>query len=374
MNTTLKDISSKAKVSQMTASRALRGASGVSAGTRRRIREIAVEMGYRKLNQIVMSSSLAATGRDASMRLLIPHDDKQDSINNNSMQVAQGIRSRLTGPGSRLELIAMTDFSDLLRQCRQFKPDGLVLRQSMPAHWLEELSKLYPLVSATAVNLLSAVDCIYFDENRAAATIQQHLSDLGHREIVWFGLNDIFSEEDATPFNDEISRMDCFLSTSSPRYLAWSMFCVCHPQLYRQMLLLPERDWRHQSLSQVITFGLDEILARRPQPTAIVVASFAMMNELIKQLHDRGLRVPEDMSVVGYGLQHDSLQLAEGIDPTYVQLPMHRVGQVVPELMARRITDPGAEIISMQIQCKLIVGRTTASTPVPLYLRAKKRI
>lgn len=373
MNATLKDISDQANVSQMTASRALRGASGVSATTRKRIREIAVQMGYRRLNQIVMSSSLASTGRDATMRLLVPHMNHDMPMNSNSHQVIDGIRSRLSGPGSRVEPCHVTDCADLMRQCRQFKPDGVVLRESMPSPWLETLAEAYAIVSATAVNLLTSVDCIYFDENRAAASIQQHLESHGHQEVVWFGLNDIFSGDEVPLNANEVSRMDCFLSTSSPRYLAWSMFCVCHPQIYRQTLLVPERDWRYQSLPDAISAGLDEILSRRPQPTAIVVASFAMMNELIGQLRERGLRVPEDMSVVGYGLQHDTKELTEGISPSYVQLPMHRVGQVVPELMARRIADPDAEIISMQIQCKLIEGRTTGPVPVPVYLRARKR-
>jgi DNA-binding LacI/PurR family transcriptional regulator len=373
MTATLKDISDKANVSQMTASRALRGASGVSVTTRKRIREIAIELGYRKLNQILMPSSLAATGRDASMRLMIPQGMDVASSNENTNQVADGIASRLEGPGSRVELVGVSDLDDLLRQCRSFKPDGLVLREPFPVDWINQLAEFYPLVSASAVNLLSAVDCVYFDENRAAAAIQQHLAELGHQEIVWFGLNDIFTEENPHGFLKQTSRMDCFVGTNSPRYLAWSMFCVCHPQLYRQTLLLPERDWRYQTLEEAISLGVDELLARRPQPTAIVVATFAMFREVMKQLHDRGLRVPQDMSVVGYGLEHESLQWAEGVDPTYVQLPMRRVGQVVPELVARRIADPDAEIVNMQIQCKFIAGRTTGPVPVPLYLRARKR-
>ncbi len=70
-----------------------------------------------------------------------------------------------------------------------------------------------------------------------------------------------------------------------------------------------------------------EILSGSPDPTAIICVNDLMAVGALKELRERGLRVPEDISVTGF----DNIKLSEFCYPplTTVHIPRDRIGHTL---------------------------------------------
>jgi DNA-binding LacI/PurR family transcriptional regulator len=81
--------------------------------------------------------------------------------------------------------------------------------------------------------------------------------------------------------------------------------------------------------------SMAELLDVSPRPTAVFIGSDAVALGALQQLHQRGVRVPEDMAVVGF----DDIPLAGSISPslTTVRIPSAGLGWGAADLLARII-------------------------------------
>jgi LacI family purine nucleotide synthesis repressor len=81
----------------------------------------------------------------------------------------------------------------------------------------------------------------------------------------------------------------------------------------------------------------DKIIAMDKRPTAVFCFNDTMALGLMSRLQQRGIRVPEDMSVIGY----DNIELAEYFSPplTTIHQPKRRVGKNAFEILLERIKD-----------------------------------
>jgi DNA-binding LacI/PurR family transcriptional regulator len=117
------------------------------------------------------------------------------------------------------------------------------------------------------------------------------------------------------------------------------------------------RDWGLES-GHAATDGL---LARGAKFTAIFAHSDLIAVGAIRRLRSQGLRVPEDISVVGY----DDVPIAAYVDPplTTVHQPMREVGElaasVVLDQLAGKQPPPGPHLLP----ARLVVRESTAPPP-----------
>jgi DNA-binding LacI/PurR family transcriptional regulator len=79
------------------------------------------------------------------------------------------------------------------------------------------------------------------------------------------------------------------------------------------------------------------LLARKPRPTAVFAANDMMAIGAMKVIRREGLRVPEDIAVVGF----DDIPVAQYIEPslTTVHQPIYQVGRRAAETLAMRLSD-----------------------------------
>jgi DNA-binding LacI/PurR family transcriptional regulator len=100
-----------------------------------------------------------------------------------------------------------------------------------------------------------------------------------------------------------------------------------------------------------------ELLALKRPPTALFVCNNLMTVGALAALHQRGLRVPQDVAVVGF----DDLPWAEALDPplTVVRQPAYEVGQQAMELLLRRIAEPSRSPVTMRLRPELVVRRSS---------------
>mgnify|MGYP005838156617 CR=1 FL=1 len=109
-----------------------------------------------------------------------------------------------------------------------------------------------------------------------------------------------------------------------------------------------------------------DLLSSLLKPTAILCANDHMAVGVLRELHERGLRVPGDVSVAGF----DNIALAENLCPslTTVRIPQREIGQLASEALMFGDAERPRDIV---IEPELIVRES--SGPAPGARTKKKR-
>ena len=108
----------------------------------------------------------------------------------------------------------------------------------------------------------------------------------------------------------------------------------------------------------------DEICRRTvTPPQAFICGNDLMALGAIDALIDRGLRVPEDVAVVGF----DDMSLASSrmVGLTTVRVPRRRLGAAAIDALLRRIEAPGAAASTVLPAAAHLVVRRTCGSPPP---------
>ncbi|MEX0744088.1 MAG: LacI family DNA-binding transcriptional regulator [Phycisphaeraceae bacterium] len=368
MAVTLKHIADEAGVSAMTVSRALRGVSRISPTTRLRVRAIAERLGY-VATQGIMAPPAIRSGRDNhTLRVLLPTVCRRIGAEGGSWwldRMAAAMRDRLDLSNGRLVEQHFPDIDALVTEWQRGRYHGAVLRQPLPHEWVQPLRKLGAVVYAVEFDHQLGVDSVYSNEHRSAAMVLDMLVRRGHRQIAWLGILDRYAPYqvvfDAPEQAGAADRQA--ITVHGARHAAWANIVYCQLDSHKQALMLIHRDWRERSLESCVAEGLDRILALEHRPTAIVCSCDPIALALKDLLEARGLSVPEDMSIVTYGAG----DAVRDVEPalTGVCMPMETIGQVIPELIERRLADPAAVPISVQFETTLHEGGSVADLHRP---------
>jgi DNA-binding LacI/PurR family transcriptional regulator len=97
----------------------------------------------------------------------------------------------------------------------------------------------------------------------------------------------------------------------------------------------------------------------KPRPTAAIAMNDLTAVGVIKALHQEGLRVPQDVSVVGFDRTH----LAECFIPSLTTVDMH------PDLLGRTAADALHELCASEkgreyfMPLQLVIGESTGPVP-----------
>lgn len=369
MAVTLRHIANEVGVSQMTVSRALRGVARIDPQTRQRIRDVAERLGYQRIEGVMLPPAVRSNAGGQVLRLLLPTVIRRIGAEGGSWfldRMVRAVRERLEGAGGRLVEQHFLDIDELITEYRRGRFHGIVLRQPLPHVWIEKLAKVAPVVYAVEFDHQMGVDSVYSNEHRSAAMVLDYLSARGHREIAWLGILDrhapfqvIFDALDASSAVDRQA-----FSVHGARHAAWANIAYCQLGGKSQQLVLVDRDWNHQTIDDAVEEGLDRILALTPKVTAIVCSCDPVALSLLTLLERRGLRVPDDLSIVSYGAAPEARAATPSL--TSVEMPMEIIGRVIPELIERRLADPNAVPISVQFQTSLYEGGSVKHCDSPV--------
>jgi LacI family transcriptional regulator len=98
-------------------------------------------------------------------------------------------------------------------------------------------------------------------------------------------------------------------------------------------------------------------------PTAIFAFNDNVAIGVMRAARDRGLRVPEDLSVVGF----DDSEQAEIVSPTLttVRQPLAEMGRMAVSLLLRLLENQRVDAMRIQLATKLVVRESTAPLHVP---------
>ncbi|MCF7855484.1 MAG: LacI family transcriptional regulator [Candidatus Pacebacteria bacterium] len=355
---TLESIAERVGVTKMTVSRALRGVGRISDGTRQRVREAAAELGYLELNQGILTAPSHRGKTDLSLRLIVAYikGDQEAQESELSQELLRGLKERVAFCHGSVKVIVIESLKDILAAWDEHRAHGLVLRCVLPPAWVETLRQRGPVVYATSNDVYAGVDAVYCTEMRTAVLVSSYLHRHGHDNVAWFGFFDKHIQAYKLLNEDNFYKI---ASGQGPRYAAWSYFAQYGGRSTSNTVVILERDWNTDSLSDVVRRGLATILIARPRPSAIVAPGNFAGKALIEQAREVGLRIPEDISIISYGGVHTARQTTPPL--TCVTLPHYTIGRTIPELVERRLADPDATPVTLQFEADIRDGETVAS-------------
>lgn len=327
MPTSMKDIARVAGVTESTVSRALANSPRVNADTSMRIRRIAREMGY-------VPSAIArglATRRTSTLGVVVmePFEaftaDMVNAINRTASDHGYSVILSVCGPDPEREMNAIR----LLLEQRVdaiVVPDPLVADSSLPQ--LQQIGVPVILLNRGAYTFSVGTDNL--DGARQAV---EHLLELAHRRIAYIG--GIRSPD------ENAQRQEGYLRAMS----AWGV--PTDPSL-----LVVGDGWPAGGKS-----CMEQLLALDERPTAVFCFNDLVASGALQAIHNAGLRVPQDISVVGF----DDSSLASCLVPpltTFAQ-PKETMARMALRMALDLLDgyDASARII---LSGKLVVRESTA--------------
>lgn len=327
----LRDVAQRAGVSLATASRVASGSLAVRAPTRERVEEAMRELLY------VPPGRKPATG---AIGLLVP-----ELTNPIFPALAQAMEARATEAGLATILCNTTAAAfreaDYVHMLLDRRVDGMIFISCEMTHLSGDHEHYARLLDEGArlvfVNgALDGVDvpCVSVDERHAGYIATQHLISLGHERIGFV----------AGPVD----------------YLPTREKAAGRAEALRQAGLSPDGLVAHGEFTFDGGRGaLRQLLAKRNPPTGVICSSDVIAIGAIQEAREAGLRVPDDLSVVGF----DGIDAAAWVDPslTTIEQPIAQIASTAVELLQAVIADPRPALPRVLFQPKLRRGGSTAA-------------
>jgi DNA-binding LacI/PurR family transcriptional regulator len=193
-----------------------------------------------------------------------------------------------------------------------------------------------PTVAVAGHQRVTGVTNIVLDHKRAARMALQHLQNLGHREIA-FLKGQTFSSDSAARWEGIVEVAD-------------ELGLRIHPELIVQI--------EGTDSTPVIGYPVGKQLLARKRPfTAVFAYNDISAIGAIWAFREAGLRVPGDVSVVGF----DDIPGAAFSNPalTTVRQPLLRMGQIAAQTVIERIEERGAYEPEIAIAPEFVVRESS---------------
>ncbi|MBX0330960.1 LacI family transcriptional regulator [Oscillochloris sp. ZM17-4] len=333
MAATIRDVARLAGVGLGTVSRVLNDSPLVSPATRTRVLDAIAELRYSP-SQIARSFS---SGKTLTVSVIAPFFTRPSVV-----ERLRGIESALHANGYSL-VVFNVETSARRDAClhdvsRHDRSDGALIISLTPrageVQLLRDAGVPVGLIDTSAEGMYGVcIDDIYGGELAV-----RHLLDRGHRRIGFLG----DSEAEVQDFNFTSSRhrqlgylkaLDAADATLRPEYQRYGVHGRSEARLLaRELLQLPE------------------------PPTAIFAASDTQAMGVLEASRDLQLRVPEDLSVIGF----DDIDVAEYLGLTTVRQPLFMSGQRGVEILLGLIGGEPPDPPSQVLPIELVARGTTA--------------
>ena len=326
----IKDIARQAGISPSTVSRVVNGKTNVNSKKREQILKLIEETGYVP-NRAARSMVL---NRSFTVGIIIP-----DTFNMFQRQLFSIIQRHLESFGYHTLFFFVTFEEQSEKAClnrlKAEQPDGIIMVHEIktPVFYDYVIKSKLPVVTATFHH--PEINAIHVNEEQASRDAVNHLISLGHRDIVMIC-------GDGFTFGRQ--RVEGFFNSFIEADISWDKDRVVFVPAYT---------------AEFGMYGMRELLLRRGKHsfTALFAATDELAIGAMRVLADEGLKVPEDVSVVGF----DDIDIAKYMNPrlTTISQPLTHMGERTAVNLHRQITE---NIISRDEQIfpyKLVVREST---------------
>jgi LacI family transcriptional regulator/LacI family repressor for deo operon, udp, cdd, tsx, nupC, and nupG len=321
----IRAVAARAGVSPATVSRVFTQPDAVALETRRRVLAVADELHYTP-HPVARSLARGCTG---NLGIVVP-----DIANSFSAVVTKAVQQEAARDGYALFVSGSDELArDEEQWARAMSPqvDGLMLVSPLMSD--DALRALGPTPLVLSNRLLDALPSVVTDATEAVGHAVEHLAALGHREIVYL---------------------------AGPEGFANTMRVRGYDGACRRLGLRPRRLGPFNARFSDGVRAADLVLAT--PATAVVAYNDEVAVGVLNRLVDRGLRVPDDLSVVGV----DDTSLAEMVTPrlTTVRLPAAESGRAAVRMLLDVIAGRPGPDGPLLLQAELIVRSSTGPVRV----------
>jgi len=326
---TIIDVAARAGVSKSLVSLVMRGERTVSDEKRALVLAAAAELGYRP-NAVARSLVRRRTNLFGVVL--------SDLHNPFFAEVIDGVQEAAGAEGYRT-IISTVNLNTAAEQraldtLLELRVDGLILASPMfGVQSIAAASRELPMVLVARRSDVARVDSVTNDDPTGARLVVEHLAELGHRRIAHI---------DGGRGAGAAERRQGYEQTMAARGL--TEFVRVVPGSYT------EEGGRH---------GVEALLAADgPLPTAIFVANDLAALGALATLAERGIRVPQDVSIVGY--DNTALAALRHINLTTVDQPRPDMGREAVALLLERLASHRDAARHVLVTPTLVVRGTTA--------------
>ncbi len=300
---TMDDVAAKAGVSRALVSLVMRQSPRVSEHNRAKVLAVASDLGYRPNT----AARNLATGQTHTIGAML-----NDIHNPFFTAVAEGASKAAADAGLHLLLSSGWQRSEgeteAIEMLLGMRTDGLLLASPRLSHvTISEFATQAPTVIIGVWGPWTDMDSLNNDEDHGAELVVDHLTKLGHKRIAHVSGN--------LPAGGE-QRRSAFANAMMKRGLA---------------PIIIDGDFNEKAGYD----GAASLMALHDRPTAIFAGNDLSAIGVMSRLHELGLRVPEDVSVIGY----DDTNIAgiSAISLTTIHQPREEIGTLAIQLLVERI-------------------------------------
>lgn len=329
---TISDVARAAGVSVATVSRAMRGVGRVSPETRARVEKAAADLHY--------VASPAATslvsGRTHGVAVVTPYFNRWFFAT-----VVSGIEKVLRNEGYHVLICDLEGYTvdtrlPITQGMFWKRVDGAIVLNVPPEPAERALLDRLGIPVVTVGNRERGWPSVRIDDCAAMATATRHAIDLGHRDIAYAGT----VPQSTTHLRTPRDRREAFLETLAANGIA------SRPEW------VVDSDWTAAGAGE----DFHRLLAREPRPTCVVAASDEMAFGVLHAARRLGIRVPEELSVIGV----DDHVLSQILDLTTVRQDVEAQGRRAGELILAGLTTGELADLDEVLPTELVVRGTTA--------------
>jgi len=331
------DVAKRAGVSQTTVSYVLSGRKDVviPETTRERIWRAARELGYRP-------NSLArglVKGKTQTIGVLMPRMDSSFHA-----LIMDGIQEVCTTADYRVLLADSRHDAELearqVEMLLEHRVDGIIsiaVAGASSGSWVRMLKREgVPLVIVDEHTFEGEADCVVSDDVTGARAAVEHLIRLGHQRIVHLSAG-----TDMSAARDR---------------------CAGYLAAMREAGIQPREEWVKGDSFFMPVERIHEIVAElldMPKaPTALFAANDDLAAEAIEVARLRGIAVPQQLAIVGYG----NTEVGRHLRLTTVHQDPRRMGQEAARRLMQRLQNPGLPVECILLPTQLVIRESCGST------------
>ncbi|WP_181704973.1 LacI family DNA-binding transcriptional regulator [Chthonobacter rhizosphaerae] len=330
------DVAARAGVSTATVSRALAAPDSVSPDKRERVLAAVRELGY---TPNAAARNLRA-GRTSMVLVVVPK-----LANPFFNGVVRGADEALTAEGFGMIIGDLDNTADKEHRLVDIALAGhidgaLILSGRVPRHGARTMKQAgIPMVGVCVASDDPQIPAVLIDDAAAARTQVEHLVGLGHRRLLYVS--------GPRGNGNEIARWRGFTEAAAAAGLG------------AEAIQRAEGDYTFAAGTRAADLFLALPAERRP--TGVVAVSDEMALAFIRRVAEAGVRVPGDVSVVGF----DGIEVGDYCAPrlTTIRQPSRDMGREAARLLVAAIrgepSPPGARVLGAELK----VAESTGAPP-----------
>lgn len=325
---TINDVARKAGVSKSLVSLVMRDAPNVSEERRKAVLQAAETLGYRP------NAAARSLARRRSQLIGVMVSDVHNPF---YAEVLDGVEEAaatagykvLMNSGQRIEAREEEAIETFL----ELRVDALILGSPrVPVPSLRRVANTVPVVSIGRASRASELDSVVTDERAGARLIIEHLRGLGHTRIAHIdGSTETGGLQRRRAYERAMTRADL-----------------------EKHITVIEGEFTEDAGYQ----GARDLFTRSSPPTAVFAANDLSAIGAIQALGEMQIRVPRDVSVIGYDNTH--LSALDHISLSTVNQPREAMGRRATQLLVERLEGGRTKARHVVVPPNLIPRSTTA--------------